>query len=450
MMKYLSILFSAALLLVAQAVFSQAYAAQAEDAAAAAGQDSGMQRYTMNRIAAIVNSDVILTSELDAAVGLVAAQLDSKGTTPPDRSALVNQVLERLVVDALQLQIAERNGMSIDDKALNEEIQTMARESNVSLTEFRTILEKEGYSYAAFRENIRKKLLLQEVRRQMVANSIKVNEQEVDNLLASLEASGLSDVKYHLAHIMVTIPEAPSSDQIAAARQRAGNILARLRSGSDFEQVAIAESDGQNALEGGDLGWRSIGQIPSLFNDILKDIQVGEVSDLIQSPSGFHIIKLVEKSGEERHLVNQTRVRHILIKTDAVNMDDEVRMRLEQLELRLRDGEDFTTLARSNSQDTLSAARGGELGWVSQGETVPRFEAAMNKLAIGEISNPVQTQFGWHLIQVEGRREHDSTDEYERARAKLLIQTRKYDEELILWLRRLRDESYVEYRLEES
>ena len=450
MMKFLSFVFSTALLLVAQALFTQAHTAQAQDTAASAGQDSGSQRYTLNRIAAIVNGDVILTSELDAAVNQVVAVLDSKGTAQPDRNALVSQVLERLIVDALQMQIAERNGLSIDDKVLNEEIQTLAKESGVSLTEFRNILEKEGYSYAAFRENIRKKLLLQEVRRQMVANSIKVNDQEVDNLLASLEASGLGDVKYHLAHIMVTIPEAPGPEQIAAARQRAGNMLAKLRSGSDFEQIAIAESDGQNALEGGDLGWRSIGQIPSLFNETIKDMQVGEVSDLIQSPSGFHIIKLVEKSGGERHLVNQTRVRHILVKTDAVNTDDDVRMRLEQLELRLRDGEDFATLARSNSQDTLSAAKGGELGWVNQGETAPRFEAAMSKLAIGEISKPVQTRFGWHLIQVEGRREYDSTDEYERAKAKLLIQKRKYDEELVLWLRRLRDESYVEYRLDES
>ena len=410
----------------------------------------GPQRYTLNRIVAVVNSDVILDSELNAAVNQVLAQLDKKGTPQPDRNALVSQVLERLIVDALQMQIAERNGLTIDDKTLNEEIQTLAAESGVSLTDFRNILEKEGYSYTAFRENIRKKLILQEVRRQMVANTIKVNDQEVDNLLASLEASGLGDVKYHLAHIMVAIPEAPTPEQISAARLRANTILAKLRAGSDFEQIAIAESDGQNALEGGDLGWRSIGQIPSLFSETVKEMQDGSVSDLIQSSGGFHIIKLIEKTGEERHLIKQTRARHILVKTDAVNTDDDVRMRLEQLEIRLRDGEDFTTLARSNSQDTLSAAKGGELGWISPGETVPRFEAAMNKLAVGELSNPVQTRFGWHLIQVEGRREHDSTAEYERAKVKLLIQTRKYDEELILWLRRLRDESYVEYRLDES
>lgn len=439
MNKFFYCLFSATLLLIAQTVFAEATA-----------QDSGPQNYSLNQIAAVVNGDVILVSELDAAVKNVVTQLDKKGTQLPEGRALSKQVLERLIVDTLQMQIAERNGLSVDDKLLNEEIQALAKENGVSLTDFRNILEKEGYSYATFREDIRDKLVIQEVRRQMVANRIKVSDQEVDNLLDSLEASGLGDVKYHFAHIMVAIPEAPGADEINAAKLRASNILTRLREGGDFEQIAITESDGQNALEGGDLGWRAIGQIPSLFTDTAKNIQPGEVSDLIQSSGGIHIIKLIEKKGGERHLVNQTRVRHILIKTDTVNSDDDVRIRLEQLEIRLKGGEDFATLARSNSQDTLSALKGGDLGWTSQGETVPRFEEAMNKLAIGEISKPVKSQFGWHLIQVLERREYDSTDEFQRAKAKRLIQTRKYDEELFLWLRRLRDESYVEYRLDES
>ena len=449
MNKFLYCLFSATLLLTAQTVFAEA-TAQTPVMATATVQDSGPQNYSLNQIAAVVNGDVILVSELDAAVKNVVSQLDKKGTQLPEKRALSKQVLERLIVDTLQMQIAERNGLSIDDNLLNEEIQGLAKESGVSLTDFRNILEKEGYSYATFREDIRDKLVIQEVRRQMVANRIKVSDQEVDNLLASLEASGLGDIKYHFAHIMVEIPEAPGADEINAAKLRASNILTRLREGGDFEQIAIAESDGQNALEGGDLGWRTIGQIPSLFMETAKNIQPGEVSGLIQSSGGFHIIKLIEKKGGERHLVNQTRVRHILIKTDTVNSDDDVRIRLEQLEIRLKGGEDFATLARSNSQDTLSALKGGDLGWTSQGETVPRFEEAMNKLAIGEISKPVKSQFGWHLIQVLERREYDSTDEFQRAKAKRLIQTRKYDEELFLWLRRLRDESYVEYRLDES
>ncbi len=468
MTKFLSPLLGAAILVAAQATFTAVHAEETPDMTATTPQDSTVhagdtsdmtatasedipaQNYTLNRIAAIVNGDVILVSELNTAVNKVVAQLNQKGTQLPDRDALVKQVLERLIVDKLQMQIAERNGLVIDDNTLNEEIEALARSNGVNLSEFREVLEKEGYSYAAFRESIRKKLILEEVRRQMVANRIKVNDQEINNLLASMEASGAGDVKYHFAHIMVLIPEAAGPNEIETARLRANSILMRVREGSDFEQIAVAESDGQNALEGGDLGWRSIGQIPSLFTETARHIQVGQVSDLIQSSGGFHIIKLLEKSGEEVHMVNQTRVRHILIKTDTVNSEEDVKIRMQQLEIRLQGGEDFADLARSNSQDTLSAARGGELGWVSQGDTVPRFEAAMDKLAIGETSKPVQSRFGWHIIQVEGRRQHDSTDQYERARAKQLIQSRKYEEELVLWLRRLRDESYVEYRLDDT
>jgi len=468
MTKFLSPLLGAAILVAAQAIFTAAHAEETPDMTATTPQDStaqagdtsdmtatvpldsSTQNYTLNRIAAVVNIDVILVSELNTAVNKVVTQLNQKGTKLPDRDALVKQVLERLIVDKLQMQIAERNGLTIDDNTLNEEIEALAISNGVNLSEFREVLEKEGYSYAAFRESIRKRLILEEVRRQMVANRIKVNDQEINNLLASMEASGAGDVKYHFAHIMVLIPEAAGPNEIETARLRANSILMRVREGSDFEQMAIAESDGQNALEGGDLGSRSIGQIPSLFTETARHIQVGQVSDLIKSSGGFHIIKLLEKSGEEVHMVNQTKVRHILIKTDTVNSEEDVKIRIEQLEIRLEGGEDFADLARSNSQDTLSAARGGELGWVNQGDTVPRFEAAMDKLAIGEISKPVQSRFGWHIIQVEGRRQHDSTDQYERARAKQLIQARKYEEELVLWLRRLRDESYVEYRLDDT
>jgi peptidyl-prolyl cis-trans isomerase SurA len=283
----------------------------------------------------------------------------------------------------------------------------------------------------------------------MVASRIKISDQEVDNLLATLKASGQSDIEYHLSHILVAIPEAASPEEIQAAEQRANNILGRLANGEDFAEIAIAESDGQTALEGGDIGWRSLGQIPSLFIESVETMQVNDVSDLIRSSGGFHIIKLLEKRGDERHMVEQTRARHILIKPDTVNTDEEVQVRIQQIEIRLHGGEDFATLARANSQDTLSAAKGGSLGWLNKGDTVPAFEEALESLAPGEISPPVKTQFGWHLVQVQERRTHDSTEDYERSKVRGLIRTRKYDEELFLWLRRLRDESYVEYRIEE-
>lgn len=407
------------------------------------------QQYPLNRIVAIANNDVILSSELQEAMNEIVKQLNAKGTPVPERAVLVKQVLERLVVDSLQLQIANDNGIDVSDSMLNSEIQDLAKENGVSLTEFRDVLERDGYPYSKFRENLRKQLIINQVRRQMVASRIKVTDQEVDNLLATLKASGQSDIEYHLSHILVAIPEAASPGEIQAAEQRADNILVRLRNGANFSEIAISESDGQTALEGGDIGWRSLGQIPSLFLDSVKTMQVNDISDLIRSSGGFHIIKLLDKRGDERHLVEQTLARHILIKPDAVNTDEEVLIRMQQLEIRLRGGEDFATLARANSQDTLSAAKGGSLGWLNKGDTVPEFEDALESLEPGEISKPVKTQFGWHLVQVQERRTHDSTVDYERSKVKNLIRSRKYDEELFLWLRRLRDESYVEYRIDE-
>jgi len=408
------------------------------------------QQYPLNSIVAVVNNDVVLSSELDKAMNEIVRQLNEKGTPIPEHAVLVKQVLERLVVDSLQLQIATDNGITVSDSMLNSEVQDLAKENGVTLTEFKDILERDGYSYSSFRENLRKQLIINQVRRQMVASRIKVSDQEVDNLMATLKASGQSDIEYHFSHILVAIPEAASPAEIQAAEQRADNILKRLRNGADFSEIAIAESDGQTALEGGDIGWRSLGQIPNLFLESVETMQVNDVSDLIRSSGGFHIIKLLEKRGDERHMVEQTKARHILLKPDSVNTDEEILVRMQQLEIRLRGGEDFATLARANSQDTLSAAKGGDLGWLNKGDTVPAFEEVLEKLAPGEISKPVKTQFGWHMVQVQERRTHDSTEDYERSKIRNLIRTRKYDEELFLWLRRLRDESYIEYRIEES
>ncbi|MGD8618108.1 MAG: peptidylprolyl isomerase, partial [Gammaproteobacteria bacterium] len=342
------------------------------------------------------------------------------------------------------------NGITVDDGTLNEEARQLAAKSGLTLTEFREVLESQGFSYANFREKLRKELIIQQLRRQMVGSRITVNDQEIDNMLATLKASGQGDVEYHLAHILVAIPEGADEKKAAAAEQHAEDILTRLRNGASFTDTAIAESDSQNALEGGDIGWRNLGQMPSLFLEPLKTMQVGDISDLIRSPGGYHIIKLLEKRGDERHIVTQTRARHILLKPDEVNSDESVRQRIEQLRIRIENGEDFAALARAHSQDPLSAARGGDLGWLSQGDTVPEFEDVMNRLEPGELSKPFKTQFGWHLLQVMERRNHDSTEEYERSRVRQLIRSRKYDEELFLWLRRLRDESYVDYRIDDN
>ena len=402
----------------------------------------------LNRVVAIVNEDIIVSSELQQSMEEITRQLQAKSTELPSRAVLEKQVLERMVMEHLQLQLAERNGVSIDDAMLNSKLQEVARENNMTLSEFRDILQRDGYNYSEFRENLRKELTIKQLRQQMVGSRLKVSDQEIDNLLASLRNLDSDDVQYRLAHILIAVPEAASPDAIDAAQRRAEEVLTSLKNGADFSQTAISVSDGTTALDGGDIGWRSIGQMPTLFVEPLGSMRPGDISDLLRSPGGFHIIKLVEQRGGERTIVRQTQVRHILLKPDALHSDAENRIRIEQLEQRIRGGDDFAALARSNSQDTLSAARGGDLGWVSPGELVPPFEQAMDALQPGEVSAPVKSQFGWHLIQVTERRDYDSTEEFKRSRARQMIRARKADEETFLWLRRLRDESYVEYRLE--
>ena len=402
----------------------------------------------LNKVVAIVNEDIIVSTELQHSIRQVILQLEEKTTELPPRAVLEKQVLERLVMEHLQLQLAERNGVSIDDSMLNSQLQALARENNMTLSEFRDILQRDGFDYNEFRENLRKELTVKQLRQQMVGSRLKVSDQEIDNLLASLKSIEGDDVQYHLAHILIAVPEAAGPDAIDTAQRRAGEVLASLRNGADFSQTAISVSDGTTALDGGDIGWRNMGQMPTLFVEPLESMRPGDVSDLLRSPGGFHIIKLLEQRGGERTIVRQTQVRHILLKPDALHSDEENRIRIEQLSQRIRGGGDFAALARSNSQDTLSAARGGDLGWVSPGELVPQFEAAMDALLPGEVSDPVKTEFGWHLIQVTDRRDYDSTEEFKRSQARKMIRSRKADEETFLWLRRLRDESYVEYRLD--
>jgi peptidyl-prolyl cis-trans isomerase SurA len=399
----------------------------------------------LNHIVAVVNNDVILQSELDNRERLVIEQLRKQGAQLPPRDILRKQVLDRLILENLQLQIAERSGIRVDDETLNANLRSMAKQNGMTLTGFREVLEKDGFDYVAFREEFRNQIIMNKLRLQMEDNRVQVSEQEIDNLLES--AAGFNDQsrEYRLLHILVSLPEAASPEQIQAARQRAEDILARLRAGADFRQVAIAESDSQTALNGGDLGWRRTGQLPSFFSDVVGQLKRGQISDLIRTPSGFHIIRIDDIRGEEQHTIHQTLASHILLRPDALVTENEVRTRIIQLYDRITAGDDFAELARAHSQDPGSASEGGSLGWVNPGQMVPEFEKVMNELEVGEVSKPVQSRFGFHLIKVLDRREHDDTEEYRRARVRESIRQRKADEELEIWLRRLRDESYVEY-----
>jgi peptidyl-prolyl cis-trans isomerase SurA len=331
---------------------------------------------------------------------------------------------------------------------LRNSVADIARRNNLSVDEFRIELEGQGLSFQNFEESIRNEIIINQLRAREVGSRIKVTDREVSHFLETQGDLSEETVQYHLGHILVAIPEAASSSVIQKARKKASKIVDDLREGADFKQTAVAESDGGNALNGGDLGWRTIGEIPTLFVDRLSTLNQGQIAELIRSPSGFHIIKLMGLKGMDRHIVTKTRARHILIKTNELIDDAEAKKRLLLLKERIGDGDDFATLARSNSDDKGSAINGGDLNWVGPGALVPPFEAAMNKLAINEISEPVQTQFGWHIIQVLEREDRDNSTEHKKSRIKEEIRKRKIEEETELWLRRLRDEAFVDINLD--
>ena len=402
----------------------------------------------LDRIIAIVEEDVILDRELTIESNSIQKKLEANNVMVPPTFILRKQVLERIIIDRLQRQLAERSGIRVSDEMLRGSIADIARRNNLSVDEFRVQLESQGMSFQGFEENIRNEIIINQLRAREVGSRIKVTDREVTHFLETQGDPGEETVKYHLGHILISTPEAASSSIIQQAHDKANKIIDDLRAGADFKQTAVAESDGGNALKGGDLGWRTIGEIPTLFVDSLAKLNQGAIAPLIRSPSGFHIIKLIELKGVDRHFVTKTRARHILIKTNELISDAEAKKRLLLLKERIADGDDFATLARSNSDDKGSAINGGNLGWVGPGSLVPPFEAAMNNLAINEVSEPVQTQFGWHIIQVQEREDKDNSSEHKKNQIREEIRKRKIEEETELWLRRLRDEAYVDINLD--
>ncbi|ROR34671.1 peptidylprolyl isomerase [Inmirania thermothiophila] len=401
----------------------------------------------LDRIVAVVNDDVITATELAARIDLVRRQLEADGTPIPPRDELARQVLEREILDRIQLQAAAAAGIQVDDTTVDQALRNLARDNGLGLDRFRELIESQGYPYARFREDLRRQITIGRLRQRAVFSRIQVQEHEIRRFLER-EDPLAADREYRLGHILVALPEGATPERIEAARRRAEAILERLRAGADFARTAVAESDGQQALAGGDLGWRKPGQLPTPFVEEVRRMRPGEIAGPIRTASGFHIIKLLEvRGGEARRRVTQTHARHILVRTSAVVDDTEARRRLLLLRARALAGEDFAALARAHSEDPVSAAEGGDLGWVGPGDVVPEFEKAMAALAPGEISEPFRTRFGWHIVQVLGRRSHDNTEEARREEAVRQIRRRKSEEELALWLQRLRDEAHVEVRL---
>lgn len=400
----------------------------------------------LDRIIAVVDNNVITASELNDQLAIVRLQLRQQNMQAPPGPVLQRQVLERAVLEQIQLQLADNSGIRIDDESLNQAIGGIASQNNMTLTQFREALQEDGYDFTKFRENIRKEIILRRLRQQYVDSRITITEQEVDNFLATQRRQGGGTDEYHVGHILIALPEGATPEQIRQAQERANGILARLREGADFSEIAVSSSDGQQALKGGELGWRKAGELPTLFAEIVPHMRPGDLSNLIRSPSGFHIIKLIDHRAGQQHIVTQTRARHILIRPSALVSDHTAEESLLDIKRRVAAGEDFAALAQSMSEDKATAPAGGDLGWVEPGEMIVDFEKAMDMLSPGEISRPIKTRFGWHLIQVLERREHDDTEEFTRDRARDAIFQRKIEEGAEEWLRRLRDEAYVEYR----
>ncbi|MGW8269395.1 MAG: peptidylprolyl isomerase [Burkholderiales bacterium] len=407
----------------------------------------------VDRIVAIVDKDVVTMTELQARVAAAERELRRQGTALPDRKILEQQVLEQLILQKAQLRLAKNIGIQVDDVQLDRAMDRIAESNRLTLPEFRRRLEADGIPYAQFREEVRDQILLSRVREREVDNKIQVSESEIDLFLEENKVATTESTEYNVAHILVRVPEQASPTQIASARERAEKVRAEAVDGADFAKLAASYSDGPNALRGGSLGWRSAERLPELFAEALKGMKPGEVSAILRSPAGFHVLKLVDRrsagtvAGAPQ--VVQTHARHILIKTsEAVSQDDARRRLLDLRERITRGGADFADLARQYSEDG-TAARGGDLGWLYPGDTVPDFERAMDALQPGEISQPVQTPFGWHLIEVLARRKADVSADRIRQRARMVLRERKSEEAYQEWLRQLRDSTYVELRLEE-
>lgn len=404
----------------------------------------------LDRILVVVNNDVLTQSELNTELLTITQQLRQQNIEIPPQEVLQKQVLERLILRHLQLQLAESTGIRVDDDTLTRALDTIAKQNNLSLSEFRDILIRDGFDFAVFRENIRHEIIINRLRQRQVDSRVNVTEQEVSDYLATRGTQTASaGNEYRVGQILIALPEAASPEAVKAAQARAQQVLERLQAGDDFGQLAISHSDDPQALQGGDLGWRTVAQLPSLFVDTVPQLQPGEISNLIRSASGFHIIKLLEMRGETQHVVRQTQARHILLRANELTSEQDVQNRLEQLRQRIEGGDDFGDLARANSEDTATANNGGALGWASPGDFDPRFEEAMSTLKPGETSAPFQSSFGWHIVQVVERRDHDNTREFQRNQAREAIRQRKIEEQTQIWLRSLRDEAYVEFKAEE-
>ena len=404
----------------------------------------------LDRILAIVNDSVITERELEERIGAVNKQLEKQGTPLPAQEILSRQLLERLIIEALHLQHAKEVGLKLEDQELDRALQRIAQDNKMTVTELRDNLAKDGVGFVKFRDEIKREMTIARVRENAVETRVTVAESEVDTELAQQAARPQGEAEFLAAHILVRIPEQATGEELQARQKRADDALVALKKGTDFGQVSATFSDAQEALTGGSLGWRSAAKLPTIFVETLQNMAKGEISPVLKSGNGFHIVKLLDKRGQgAAQTVTQTHARHILIKVKDSHSEAEAKQRILQLKNRIDNGADFAEIAKAFSED-LSAAKGGDLDWLYPGDTVPEFDRTMNSLQPKQISEPFLTNFGWHIVQVLDRRNAEISAERGRVAARLGLRQRKADEAYQQWLLQLRDSAYVEYRTEEN
>jgi len=407
-------------------------------------RDLSTQGALLDRIAAVVNDGVVLESEVDAQMKEVTARLQAQNMALPPQSVLRKQVLDRLILQRIELEQASRDGITISEDQLNSALADVAKRNNIAFSDLPTVLSQQGIDYASYREQMRQQLTIGLLRQRDVLQRIVVTPREIDQFLAKQTSQPAADEEYNVSHILIAVPPNATPTQIAQAQQRANDVYQRASKGEDFGKLAVAYSNSEDALEGGSLGWRQGSELPTFLTSLILSLKPGEVGAPLRTPTGIHIVKLNQvRAQDKKHIVEQIHVRHILLKTNALQDDATVRQRLEQIRQSILKGESFAVAASASSQDPGSASQGGDLGWQSPDVYDPSFSAAVEKLKVGEISEPFKTQYGWHIAQLLGRRSHDETQEVKRLNAMEAIRASKADEDTELWLQHLRDDAYV-------
>jgi len=400
----------------------------------------------LDKVIAIVDDDIVMLSELNLRMTSISSRLKRQGAQLPPRDVMRSRILEQLILESIQLQLADRAGIRIGDSQLNTTIQNIAQSNNMTLAQFEAQLELEGDTYASAKEQIRREMLVTRVQKREVDRRVRVTEQEISNFLASKEGRANSGTEYNIGHILIALPESANQAQKAAAKQKANDILKTLKAGEDFQKVAIAKSDGRQALNGGVIGWRKESELPTIAEDIIPALAINEPSKLVKTSSGFHIVTVLDKRGGQQQMIEQAMVRHILISPNEIRTEDEAKEIIYKLHERILGGDDFTSIAKSNSDDPVSAIDGGALDWVGPGQMVPAFEQTMEATKVGETSQPFRSQFGWHILQVTERRTKDMGNMIQANQAQQVIHRRKFEDELANWLLEIKGEAFIEIK----